>query len=254
MATISYQTLINDMKTFDSLVKAYDSSLNATSRATFIAAFCRMPHYGDLKWHLALSGINPIFVSYVKSHNLGLYNRYYNYGKTDQLFMQDKNGKIVDVPHMFAVLQAFLVAIIQKEWFSWGGDLASSINPILNNCNGSSNFDTVIKATESYLFSSGGSFPQDDLNADFDGEYIAYQVKNYGKALPDAIEYYYNSLSSGRYMLVINLHGGNDYNFDNYVHGIMGSSALKTAFGFTANDTQRHAIVGTYISKLRRLL
>ncbi|WP_346867076.1 hypothetical protein [Clostridium sp. UBA1353] len=151
--TISHYTLINDMKTFDSLVKSYDGSLSAASRATFIAAFCRMPHYGDLKWHLALSGLNPIFVSYVKKHNIELYNRYYNYGKSDQLYMQDKNGNIVDVPYMFAVLQAFLVAIIQKEWFSWGGDLASSINPILNNCNRSSDFDTVIKAAESYFFS-----------------------------------------------------------------------------------------------------
>lgn len=255
--TIPYVTLLSDMKTFDELAKQFNSSLTAVQRAVHIAAFCRMPKYGGFKWHVALSGINPIFVSYIKSNNLELYNRYYNYGDTDDLYMRDKNGKIVDVPHMFAVLQAFLVAIIKKEWFSWAGDLASSINPILDKCQRSNDFNTIINAAESYLFgtSATSAFSEVDLNADFDGEYIAHLIEKNGLTISGAIQYFYNELSSGRYMLVKNLHGGNTYEFDNYVHTIMTSDALREAFGYAynASDNQVYAIVGTYISKIRRL-
>lgn len=250
MATITRSTFISDMKTFDNLAAGFNSALTPIGRATLIAQFCRACHYGGLKWHLTLGVVTPAFVTYVQKNNVTLYNRYYNIGNAD-LFLIDKDGKYVDVPHLFASMQAFIVDIINKEWFSWAGDLASSVNPIMSKFYGGGNFDKLVQESESYFFKSSGNFPENDLTADFDGEYIAYQIKNYGKTLSGAIEYYYNSLSSGRYKLVTNLHGPS---LDGYVYGKMRNSDLVSAFDIKWNEEQFTAIVGTYISKIRRLM
>ncbi|MFR1710307.1 MAG: hypothetical protein ACLSV2_15590 [Clostridium sp.] len=112
-------------------------------------------------------------------------------------------------------MQAFIVDVFNKEWFSWAGDLASSVNSIMSKFYAGSNFDKLVQKSELYFFKSDGFFRESDLTANFDGEYIAYQIRNYGKTLIEEIEYY-NSLLIGRYKLVTNLQGTI---LDAYVYG-----------------------------------
>ena len=125
---------------------------------------------------------------------------------------------------------------------------------ILELSNYSQVFSELIAYSEVLLFTDAGRFSKEDLTADVDAEYIA-ELCNSGKSISSAVETYYTVNASSRYSAFINRHGGNDFNFDNYVFSLMlHDDSLYIALGFLPTMDQRYAVTGTFINKLRKLL
>lgn len=247
--TTTMSIFIDAMKKLFVLAKEYKPDTIIVTQSHMVASYCRRSVYDSYKWTLTGGYIDAGFIDYVKSKNMYLHNLF-----ASPLTVTDYQGVAVDATHLFATISGYLPGgAIKASWSGWVGDLIQSIEDIVKRLVGAdfvNDYDELVRVANNYFFSDAGCFSIGDITADIDAEAIALEIKN-SVSIDRAIENYYSNKASSRYSNFINLHGGNNWQFDNYVYSEFGF-LLYTAYGFTPTDTQKGAIIGSFTNRLRR--
>lgn len=141
-----------------------------------ITNFLRSFKYGDAKWYVAtLTAINNEFINYVKTKNIELYDKLFEYADDDNVALTEPFGGYVDIGHLAATVEGYIAGdAVPDFWFGWGGDLASLMKQVDDEVDSEkNNYLEVAKK----LFADRSNFGYADVCTDADSIKVAEILK-----------------------------------------------------------------------------
>ncbi|MEG1990356.1 MAG: DUF1906 domain-containing protein [Clostridia bacterium] len=237
------------------ILEVKKETINNSSKVTLLVLdFLRYWKYNDTQWKLTLREIDLNFMEYFTQNyqkETG-YNFVMTYGdylqsNSIEYLLSDGSNGIIDLPHLAATIEGYLITLFPKFWTGWGGDLATAIGKV--NSIIISDPSKNIQDVANNIIGSGevlnsqfiSPFNYSDICCDSDSIKIAELIKqtnNFEKPLSSSISMYYSQYIVNRYLYYLddiiylyknlpNISGGIKNSMINILHQAINIITLK---------------------------
>lgn len=182
--------------------------LSAIVLATGITRFLRSEVYNNALWQTTLRASEDGFVNYVKSQNMPLYQRLYNYmiyERDGGYIISDGQGGFINLKHIAAAAEGyFSYSVLADSWYGWAGDLASVVANVDRYVN--EHESTYQEATDIVVGDDSYDYSYIDMCADADAIKIAELIAESSStthSFSEALYDYYCNYAENRFLYLL---------------------------------------------------
>ncbi|MBK1810543.1 SH3 domain-containing protein [Clostridium sp. YIM B02505] len=161
-------------KEADNYSNKLGNSDSLSVKNTLVLDFLRSIRYNaGFSWLITLGIAENGFIDYVKTNNVGLYNRIIRYinNKAENAYVY---GEAIDLAHLAATTEGYIASpVVPNFWIGWGGDLATAMADVTGIKFRSGTDKTVDEIAESVIGNNEYSCSRIDIAVDIDSIAIA---------------------------------------------------------------------------------